>query len=690
MELLTTRLARAAGLLLVAGCVGTPSVSGVPGASPSPDVPWTPPAALPPRWPGPTAPPRPAVPADLGERIRRLTLAEIVELGLRNNPATREAWANAQSAAAVYGSERGAWLPTVDGDVSASRLKTAASQGRTAVQQSVFTPSVSLTYLLFDFGGRTGRIEGARQRLLSAGFTHNAAIQDVVLQIQVAYFQYLASRALLEAQRTTLAEADTNLTAAEERRRVGVATIADVLQSRTAVSQARLDVETTEGTLQTTRGALASGARAAGQPALRRGQQRRGGAGGGAQRQRRGDHRHRAPGPARPGGRPRRRRGGPGRRGRDPRGAAALAQFRAPPPAAPTPPRIPNGANSYSLSLGLEHSALQRLLPPVRRPRRREFEAEAARRAGASLRQQVVYQVFSAYYALQTATRRVRTAEDLIASAAAIERGGARPLQGGGRHGARPSRRAERPGDRPGPAGGGAAGLERLAGAARPRRGRARSARRHHPPFSHRHHHGDAPMITFDRSPLAGSALVLCLAGLQQGSARRRRRRCRCPGRRRAAAGALRARGHRHGRAAADGGGAGAGERPHLRVDFREGQEVEPGAGALPDRSARRSRRRSPRPRGPGAGPGAGRQRRAGTGAVPASWREGVRHRAAVRAGAHRRRGRAAHCARQPGGREQARLNLQYATIRAPIAGKTGSLRVREGTWCAPPRERRS
>ena len=28
---------------------------------------------------------------------------------------------------------------------------------------------------------------------------------------------------------------------------------------------------------------------------------------------------------------------------------------------------------------------------------------------------------------------------------------------------------------------------------------------------------------------------------------------------------------------------------------------------------------------------------------------------------------------------EQARLNLQYATIRAPIAGRTGSLLVREG-----------
>jgi outer membrane protein TolC len=33
------------------------------------------------------------------------------------------------------------------------------------------------------------------------------------------------------------------------------------------------------------------------------------------------------------------------------------------------------------------------------------------------LRQEVVFQVFSAYYALQTATRRVATAKDLLASA---------------------------------------------------------------------------------------------------------------------------------------------------------------------------------------------------------------------------------------------------------------------------------
>ena len=97
----------------------------------------------------------------------------------------------------------------------------------------------------------------ARNALLAANFTHNATLQGVVLQIQGAYFQYVANRALLQAQRTTDREARANLAAAEERNRVGVATIADVLQARTAASQAELAAQTTEGALQTSHGALA-------------------------------------------------------------------------------------------------------------------------------------------------------------------------------------------------------------------------------------------------------------------------------------------------------------------------------------------------------------------------------------------------------------------------------------------------
>jgi outer membrane protein len=401
--------------LLLGGCAGTPSVSGVRGASPSPEVPWTPPSDAVPRLAASDTSAEAALPPDLATRVQRLTLAEIVDLGLRNNPATRLAWANAQAAASVYGSARGEWFPTIEGDVSASRLKTAASQGRSAVEQSILDPSVTLNYLLFDFGGRTGRVAGARQRLLAASFTHNAAIQDVVLQVQVAYFQYLATRALLGARHTTLEEAQTNLTAAEERRRVGLATVADVLQAKTAASQARLDLQTIEGNLQTTRGALAlalglpanlsydvdSSAAAApvapladsvnaiiatalqGRPDL-------------AATRAEVEAARAGIGQARAGLLP--------SLGFSATGGRTYATT------------IPNGANSYSLSLGLTiplFSGFSRQYDL----RAAEFEAEAARARAHSLRQDVVFQVFSAYYALQTSTRRVATAKDLLASA---------------------------------------------------------------------------------------------------------------------------------------------------------------------------------------------------------------------------------------------------------------------------------
>ena len=70
-------------------------------------------------------------------------------------------------------------------------------------------------------------------------------------------FNYLAARALRDEQIVSVAEAQNDLTAASERERLGVATIQDVLQTRTALAQARLQLATYEGDLQAARGNLA-------------------------------------------------------------------------------------------------------------------------------------------------------------------------------------------------------------------------------------------------------------------------------------------------------------------------------------------------------------------------------------------------------------------------------------------------
>lgn len=399
---------------MLAGCVGTPSVSGTAGTAPAPNTPWTPPPPTR-RDTARARPPAAVLPSDIAERVRQLTLGDIVDLALRNNPSTRIAWQNARAAAAAYGSQRGAYYPTIDGQVGATRIKTLATQGRTAVEQTTYGPSLSLSWLLFDFGGRSGAIEGARQALIASDFTHNATIQQVVLQVEGAYFDYVASRALLEAQRQTVDEARANLAAAQERRRVGVATVADELQARTALSQALLALETTEGTLQTTRGALAV---AIGVPAntpydvqppdttlavagiadsvgtlIDR-----------AVRDRP-DLAAAVADSAQASAHVREMRGA-----RLPSlsldGTGTRTYLRS----------LPNGGNSYTLTLGLRiplFAGFSRAYDQV--------QAEAQARAAAArldaTRQQVIFEVFSSYYALQTATRRVRTADDLLASA---------------------------------------------------------------------------------------------------------------------------------------------------------------------------------------------------------------------------------------------------------------------------------
>ena len=406
----------AALLLSLAACApGLPGPGGgAPAVSSAPQVPWKPPApsAAPKVAPAPAVE---AVPPDLAQRIQRLTVADVVDLALRNNPATVQAWANARAAAAAYGAAKAPYFPEVDASGSVTRVKTAAIGGRVAVSQTIYGPSATLSWLLLDFGGRGGAVEAARQALLSADWTHNAAIADVVLQAQVAFYDYVATGALLAAQQASVRDAEANLSAAEARRQVGAATIADVLQARTAASQARLALNATEGDRQTARGALAL---ALGVPAnlpydvdsvtapvpvaavadsvdalIARAV-------------------HDRPDLAAA------------------RADAAAAQARIRQLRGSRLPSVsatgdggftyivnkPGGGGNYSIGLGLSIPLFNGFGREYSQ-QQAEFLADAARAREQSLEQQVTYQVFSAYYALQTATRRVRTANDLMASA---------------------------------------------------------------------------------------------------------------------------------------------------------------------------------------------------------------------------------------------------------------------------------
>jgi TolC family type I secretion outer membrane protein len=220
----------------------------------SPAQAWQPPATTV-DIPEPQSPPAelPVIPAE----AQALTLDQVLDVALRNNPRTRVAWASARAAWAELGIMKSAYYPALDLSGNLARTKQTVG-GQLSFLQTTYGPAVALTGLLYDFGRREAEVGAARAAFMASGFTLNAVLAGTVLEVEEAYYGYLNASALLAAARSGLADAEESLKAAEDRRGAGVATIAEVLQARTERSRALLAVQETDGQVQALKGALAT------------------------------------------------------------------------------------------------------------------------------------------------------------------------------------------------------------------------------------------------------------------------------------------------------------------------------------------------------------------------------------------------------------------------------------------------
>jgi outer membrane protein len=267
------RAAQAAVLVLLGGsaaaigCIhNPPDVGGKPSAPTSPNTYWTPPRQAISR----DSLPRNIVPTDIQERINKLTLQDVVDLGLLNNPQTRASYASARAQGAVIGATFGKYLPQVTasglvertgstggtGSVAGGTVVAGAGNSSGERDRAFVQPSATASWLLFDFG-RFGAMESAKQAAFSASYTHNATVQTVVLAIVQSYCNYNAAKAVRDGAKETVSEDSVGLASAKDRHDAGVATVSDVLQAQVTYSQSVLTLEQDEGNVQTTRGSLA-------------------------------------------------------------------------------------------------------------------------------------------------------------------------------------------------------------------------------------------------------------------------------------------------------------------------------------------------------------------------------------------------------------------------------------------------
>lgn len=187
---------------------------------------------------------------------KSISLAEVADASLCNNPQTSEVWASARVQAAQLGIAKSAYLPSLNANVSSSlgvSMPESSSRDNPNINLSA---NLAASYLLYDFGNRNANLENARQLLLSASASQSSTVQSVLLTATVAYYQVQANIAALEAALQAERASEESFKAADARYKAGVSTPADKLQAQTAFAQLTLTRITAEGNLQIAYGNL--------------------------------------------------------------------------------------------------------------------------------------------------------------------------------------------------------------------------------------------------------------------------------------------------------------------------------------------------------------------------------------------------------------------------------------------------
>ncbi len=193
---------------------------------------------------------------EIPEQEEPYSLGELIDIALRNNQQTKITWAEARSAAANYGQSQSQFLPEINGSflytrnrqpefvttgaLTSTNPQNSTSLGTTTILDiyySYWTPQVSLSYLIYDFGTLRATSEAARQALYNADWTHNDAILTLLQTIMNDYYNYLYQKQLLIADVANIETATMTLEAAEAGYTTGVHDVSDVLQAKTQLLQ---------------------------------------------------------------------------------------------------------------------------------------------------------------------------------------------------------------------------------------------------------------------------------------------------------------------------------------------------------------------------------------------------------------------------------------------------------------------
>jgi outer membrane protein len=185
-------------------------------------------------------------------------LPDLINIAEQNNPETRVSWENAKARAADLGISRSTLYPTLAAVAVGATARTNILFNTEFVRQTTYTfaPALTLDYIIFDFGRRSDEITISKYNLIAANLQFNNAHRTVIFGVMQAYYRLLNARGQQDAAEANLKNAQTVREDSEARLELGLATLPDVLEARSAEAQADYDLQATIGATEIAYGDL--------------------------------------------------------------------------------------------------------------------------------------------------------------------------------------------------------------------------------------------------------------------------------------------------------------------------------------------------------------------------------------------------------------------------------------------------
>jgi outer membrane protein TolC len=177
---------------------------------------------------------------------KRYELVDLIDLALQTNPETRVAWEGARQAAIGVGLVESQYLPVLTLVALGGYQSLAFPAPLVSFFRADFeaiNPTLTLRWLLLDFGRRDNAWDAAKEQLLAANLGFNRKHQEIIFGVQRAFFVLTSLRAKIAVAQSSVDSARAVRESAEAQLRKGLATITDVSLARQQEAQAAFDLE---------------------------------------------------------------------------------------------------------------------------------------------------------------------------------------------------------------------------------------------------------------------------------------------------------------------------------------------------------------------------------------------------------------------------------------------------------------